>query len=45
MRLQCKLDSGAQPLLLSMTCNQPLEMAMHAKLTAQAGVAMHFCDP
>ena len=40
-----KLNSGAQPLLVSMTFNQGLEMAMHAKLTAQTGVAMHFCDP
>ena len=40
-----KLNSIAQPMRKSMTYDQGREMAMHARLTEQTGVAVYFCDP
>jgi IS30 family transposase len=39
-----KLLSVAQPMRLSMTCDQGREMAMHKKLSQQTGLAVYVCD-
>ena len=40
-----KLNSIAQPMRRSMTCDQGRAMAMHARLTEQIGIPVYFCDP
>ena len=40
-----KLNSIAQPMRKSMTYDREREMAMHAKLSEQTGIAVYFCDP
>lgn len=40
-----KLLDIAQPMRLSMTCDQGREMGIHKKLGGQTGTAVYFCDP
>ena len=40
-----KLNSIAQPMRLSLTYDRGKEMAYHAQLTLNTGVAVYFCDP
>jgi IS30 family transposase len=42
---ECALLSVAQPMRLSKTYHQRRVVAMHKKLTHQAGMAVWFCDP
>jgi IS30 family transposase len=40
-----KLNSIAEPMRISLTYDQGREMALHQQLTANAGIAVYFCDP
>ena len=40
-----KLNGVAQPMRKTLTYDRGKEMALHAQLTANTGVAVYFCDP